>query len=90
MCKNNGDHFTATLHNVILAPYLCNRLFSIIKLMNSGHTCLFHKRFCTVYFGAEDNNAVTLPHSSQRRHESWGKSRKCERQRNYQIGRKLL
>ena len=35
--------------------------------MNSGHTCLFHKGFFTVYFGAKENNAVTLPHSSQRK-----------------------
>ena len=45
MCNNNGDPFIATLHNVLLAPDLCNRLFSIIKLMNLGHTCLFHKGF---------------------------------------------
>ena len=48
MCDNNGDPFIATLHNVLLAPDLCNRLFSIITLINSGHTCLFHKVFCTV------------------------------------------
>ena len=27
MCDNNGDPFIATLHNVLLAPDLCNRLF---------------------------------------------------------------
>ena len=48
MCDNNGDNFIIKLHNVLLAPYLCDRLFSIIKLMNSGHTCLFHKGFNTV------------------------------------------
>ena len=26
----------------------------------------FHKGFCTVYFGVEKKNAVTLPHSTQR------------------------
>ena len=51
MCNNNRDPFIATLHNVLLAPYLCDRLFSIITLMNSGHNCLLHKEFCTVYFG---------------------------------------
>ena len=50
MCDDNEKTFIATLQNVILAPYLCNRLFSIITLMNSGHTCLFHKGFFTVYF----------------------------------------
>ena len=54
MYDNNGHPFIATLHNVLLAPDLCNGLFSIITLMNSGHTCLFHKGFCTVYFGAKD------------------------------------
>ena len=66
MCNNNGDPSIATLHNVLLAPYLCNRLFSIIMLMNSGHTFLFHKGFCTVYFGAKEKNAVTLPNSAQK------------------------
>ena len=48
LCDDNGDTFIATFHNVLLAPDLCNRLFSIITLMNSGHTCLFQKRFCTL------------------------------------------
>ena len=34
ICDNNGDTFIAMLHNVLLAPDLCNRLFSIITLMN--------------------------------------------------------
>ena len=34
MCNNTKDTFIATLHNVILAPDLCDRLFSIIMLMN--------------------------------------------------------
>ena len=38
MCDNNGNKFIATLYNVLLAPDLCDRLFSIIKLMNAGHT----------------------------------------------------
>ena len=69
MCDNNGDYFIATLHNVLLAPDLCDRLFSINMLMNSGHTCLFHKGFCTVYLGPKEKNAVTLPHSAQRKYK---------------------
>ena len=42
MCGDNGKTFIATLYNVLLAPDLCNRLFSIIKLINAGHNCLFH------------------------------------------------
>ena len=50
MCDDNGRKFIATLYNVLLAPDLCDRLFSIITLLNAGHTCIFHKVFCTVYF----------------------------------------
>ena len=48
MCDDNRDNLFETLHNILLAPYLCNKLFSIIKSMNLGHTCLFHEGFCTV------------------------------------------
>ena len=50
MCDDNINHYTATLHNVLLSPDLCASLFSSIMLMNLGHTCLFHKGFCTVFF----------------------------------------
>ena len=72
ICNNNGKTFIATLYNVLLAPDLCGRLFSIITLMNLGNTCIFHKGFFTVYFGAEKKNAVTLPHSAQRKHAFLG------------------
>ena len=54
MCENNRHPFISTLHTIILAPYLCDRLFSIIMLMNLGKTCLFCKGFCTLYFGAKE------------------------------------
>ena len=73
MCEDNGQTFVATLYNVLLTTDLCDRLFSIITLMNSGHTCLFHKGFCTVYFGEKEDNAVTLPHSALRKHDFSGK-----------------
>ena len=38
VCDDNGYTFIATLHSVLLAPDLRGRLFSIIMLMNSGHT----------------------------------------------------
>ena len=66
MCDDNGKTFIATLYNVILAPDLCDRLFSIITLMNSGHNCLFHQGFCTVYFGGKEKNAVTLSQFTRR------------------------
>ena len=34
----------------------------------------FHKGFCTVYFGAKENNAVTLAHSAVRKHAFMVKS----------------
>ena len=73
LCDDNGNPFIATLHNALLAPDLCDRLFSIITLMNAGHTYLLHKGFFTVYFGSEKKNAVTLPHSAQRKHAFLGK-----------------
>ena len=48
MCDDTGKSFIATLHNVLLAPDLCDRLFSIITLMNSGHTCIFNRGICMV------------------------------------------
>ena len=75
MIDDNGEMFVATLYNVLMAPDLCDRLFSIITLMNSGHTCLFHKGFCTVYFGAKEDNVVTLPHSAVRKHAFMVKSK---------------
>ena len=51
ICDNKGDTFILTLHNALLAPDICYRLFSIIKLIHLGNTCLFHKGFCVVYFG---------------------------------------
>ena len=64
MRNDNGDTFIVTLHNILLSPYLCNGLFLVITLMNSGHACLFCKGFCTVYFGYKVTYVVTLPHSA--------------------------
>ena len=75
-------------YNVLLAPELCDRLFSIITLMNAGHTCLFHKGFCTLYFEAKEDNAVILPHSALRKHAFPGKFSMY--QRKIQQERKLL
>ena len=75
MCDNNGDPFIATFYNVRLKPDLCDRLFSIITLMNLGHTSLFYKGFCMVYFGNKEKNAVTLPHSAQKKHAFFGENK---------------
>ena len=76
MRGDNGKQHIATLYNVILAPDLCNRLFCIIKLMNLGDTCLFHKGFCTVFFNYNEQNAVILPQSAQRKHALMVKTNK--------------
>ena len=68
MCDCNGKPFFATLYNILFAPDLCGWLFSIIKLMNSGHNCLFNKGFWTVFFSDNEQNVVTLPHSAQQKH----------------------
>ena len=89
MCNDNGKKFVATLYNVLLAPDLCDRLFSIITLMNAGHTCFFHKGFCTVYFGAKDNNAVTLPHIAHRKHAFTGKTQVVSKKNKYPARNKI-
>ena len=45
MRDDNGKPFIDTLYNLLLAPDLCDLLFSIIMLMNSGYTCFSHKGF---------------------------------------------
>ena len=89
MCEDSGDPFITTLHNVLLAPDLCDRLFSIITLMDSGHTCIFHKGFCTIYFGAKENNAVTFPHSAQRKHVFWGEIKEMSRKKKLPARKKI-
>ena len=94
MCNNNGHPFKTTLHNILLAQELCDMLFSITTLMNSGHTCLSQKGVCTVYFGAKENNAVILPHIAQRKHAFLGKimerSKKKKLPKRNKIALKLL
>ena len=72
-CDNHGDTFITTLHNILLAPYLCDRLFSIIKSMKSGHACLFHKGFCTVYFGVKEKKYLHYHILHKGNMHFWGK-----------------
>ena len=89
MCHNHGYPFIATLHNVILAPDLYNRLFSIITLLYSGYTCLFHNGFCTVYFGAKEKNEVTSLHSAQRKHTFLGEIKEMSRKKKLPARKKI-
>ena len=88
MCDNNGDSFIAILHNALLAPDICGRLFSIIMLMNLRHTCFFHKRFCMVYFAKKEKQSVTLPHSAKRKHtiKKMSKSKKLAPRKKIAFG----
>ena len=81
MCANNGDTFITASNNVILAPNLWDRLFFVIALMYSRHTCLFHKGFCMVYFGDKERNSVILPHSAQRKHAFFGEIKQMPKKR---------
>ena len=90
MWDDNGKRFIATLYNLLLAPDLCDRLFSIIPLMNAGHTFPFHKGFCTVYFGAKEDNAVTLSHSAQRKHAFTGKIQDVSKKKKYPARKKIV
>ena len=89
MCDNNGKTFIATLYSIPLAPNLCDRLFSIITLMNAGHTCLFHKGFCKVYLRELEKNALTLPHSAQRKHAFLGKIKDMSRKNKLPARKKI-
>ena len=71
MCDNNGKPFIAELYNVLLAPEFCDRLFFIIMLISLVHTWVFYKGFCTVFFGDNEQNAVTLLQSSQKNMIFW-------------------
>ena len=89
MCDDNGYTFIATLHNVLLAPDICDRLFSIVTLMNSGHTCLLHKGFCTLYIRAKDKNVVTLPFSAQRKHAFLGEIKEMSKMKKLPSRKKI-
>ena len=90
MCDDTGDTFRATLYNVLLAPDLCNRLFSIIRLMNLVQTCLFRKGFCVVYFGNKEKMRLHYHILNRGNMHFGGKCSKYQNQRNWHLGRKLI
>ena len=90
LCDNNGDTFIASLHNVLLETYLCDKWFYIITLMNSWYTCLFCQGFCMVYFGAKEKNVITLPHSAQRKHAFLGKIKEMSETKKLPFRKKFI
>ena len=89
MNDDNGESFIATLYNIIFSLDLCNQLFSIITLNNSGHTCLFYQYFCTVFFSDNKQNAVTLPHSVQRKRTFLVKTKEKSKLKNQTPRKKI-
>ena len=63
-----GKPFVATLYNLLLTPYLCDQMCSVITPINMVHTYLFHKGLCKVLLVVKKQNTVTLLHSAQRKH----------------------
>ena len=57
--------------------------------MNAGHNCLFRKGLGTVYFGAEKKNAVTIPHSAQRKHAFIGKIKDMSKKKQLPSRKKI-
>ena len=49
----------------------------------------FPQSFCTVYFGAKENNAVTLPHSAQRKHTFLGKIKEMSKKNKLPARKKI-
>ena len=73
MCDDDGYPFITTLHNVILAPDICDGLFSIIRLMNLGHTCSFYKGFWTLQFGDKEKMWLLYHKVHRGNMHFWGK-----------------
>ena len=90
MCDNNAYPFIATFHNILLAPALWDRLFSITTVTNSGYTCLLHKWFCTVYFVAKVKNAITLPHITLMKHAFWGEIKEMSKTKKLPSRKKIV
>ena len=70
--NDNGYYSIASFHNALLAPNIWDRLFSIITLLNLGHTCSFQKGICTVYFGDMMKNVIISVHIVYGKHAMFG------------------
>ena len=57
--------------------------------MHLGHTCIFHKGFCMVYFGDNKTTAVTFLHSEQRKYAFLVKKREMLSQRKWSLEKKF-
>ena len=57
--------------------------------MNSGHTYLFLKGFCTVYFWEKEKNSASLPHRAQSKHIYFGKIKEMSKTKKLPSRRKI-
>ena len=57
--------------------------------MNSGHACLFHKDFCTVYVKEKEKYSVTLPPSAHRKHAFLGEIKEMSKTKKLQSRKKI-
>ena len=73
-----------------MEPDLWDQLISIITVMNSGDTWLFHSLFCAVFFSDIEQNKVTLPHSAQQKHAFVVKTKKSQNQKRKSLKRIFL
>ena len=81
MCNDKGYNIITTFHNILLAQDLCNRLFSIIRLLNSGHTLFILQKVLHSVLWKQGENVVSLLQSALRKHECLGEISKCQNQR---------
>ena len=58
--------------------------------MYLGHTYLFRKGFCMVYFGAKYKNAVTFPHSVQSKNSFLGEIKEMSKTKKLPSGKKIV
>ena len=70
-------------------PGLCDRLFFIITLINSGHAYLFNKFLFVVFFSDNEYNAVKLPHSAHRKHAFLVKMKEKSKSKNQVPNKKV-
>ena len=89
MCDDNLKPFIDMLCKLLLAPDLCDKLFSIIALIDQVNTYLFHKGFCIIFFGDTKYNAVILPHREHRKHAFLVNTKEKKKSQN-QIHKKKL
>ena len=79
MCDNNGKSFIATLYNISSDTEFCNWSFFHYHVNELKTQLTFYKGFCTVFFSANEQKAVTWTHTTQQKHAILVKTKKKSR-----------